>query len=593
MDVANEHVRVEDAREDFLATGRVGGQAVSDLIAASWRRSVEAGVSPTADRIDSTYVDNFDVRSRFAHCALPVIQRLQQELNDIPIGVVLTDQRSRLLLRLDNDKSLGRRFDSVMFAPGFTYAEDVVGTNAIGTALEAGRAVFIRGHEHFAEPIGPYACAGAPVRDPLTRRIEGVLDLTCLAKDSSPIMRVLVQEAARDIEAALLADGRQQQQVVLDTFMRMSRNSRSSVLSLSGGVFMVDARASEGLSPLDQGRLRETAAELLAARDGTVVDVHLPSGRLARVRNNLVTVGDELAGTVIQVDLRAPSHERPPDAPTPPATLPGAPGNSSAWRTVCGDLVANGRERRPVIVTGEPGSGKATLAAATHRWLNAGGSLTTIDCRDIDTPPGHVLRTALEGREPAIVLTHLDEIGDEHVEALMHQLWHAAQLTPRAWIVATMTDSPSAQREQLNGVLRHFVSSVSVPALRHHAEDLHQLVAHLLPKLAPRREIRCTPDAMRMLLGYSWPGNITELVEALREAVKNRPAGDLRVADLPARCLTSSRRVLTPMESIERDAIVRALTEADGNRLKAAEVLGIARSSLYRKMKTYGIRAGR
>lgn len=114
-------------------------------------------------------------------------------------------------------------------------------------ALEIGEAVFIRGPEHFWENITAYACAGAPIRDPLTRRVQGVLDLSCLAKDSSPMMRVLVQEAARDIEAALRAEGTLNQQAVLDRFLQVSRTSRSPVLSLSGGVFMIDARASEQL----------------------------------------------------------------------------------------------------------------------------------------------------------------------------------------------------------------------------------------------------------------------------------------------------------------------------------------------------------
>ena len=72
-------------------------------------------------------------------------------------------------------------------------------------------------------------------------------------------------------------------------------------------------------------------------------------------------------------------------------------------------------------------------------------------------------------------------------------------------------------------------------------------------------------------------------------ALMRRPAGDIQVVDLPAECHSSSQRMLTPLETVERDAIVTALREAQGNRLKAASELGIARSSLYRKMHAYGI----
>jgi DNA-binding NtrC family response regulator len=199
-------------------------------------------------------------------------------------------------------------------------------------------------------------------------------------------------------------------------------------------------------------------------------------------------------------------------------------------------------------------------------------------------------REVTEQERPTIVLAHLDELSDEHAEDLGHQLWSANQAKPGGWIVATMAATAPAGHPQLDCVLRHFVGSVTVPALRHHVDDLQQLLPHLLRKLAPRRQVACTPGAMRVLLGYNWPGNVTELRDVLPAALTRRPAGDLREADLPEKCFASSRRSLTPMEIVERDAIVRALVEAGGNRVKAAGILGIARSSLYRKIDAYGIR---
>ena len=589
MKIADDRVSVEQARQDFLTSGSVRG-GVSGLVLASWRRSAGAGVSDPANAPNIPYFDDLDLRSRFVHCALHVIERLEHEMGDLPVSIVLTDQHSRLLVRRDSDRSLAGEWDAVFFAPGFAYAEDMVGTNAVGTALETGEAVFIRGPEHFWENITAYACAGAPIRDPLTRRVQGVLDLSCLAKDSSPMMRVLVQEAARDIEVALRAEGTLNQQAVLDRFLQVSRSSRSLVLSLSGGVFMIDARASEQLSPLDQGCLRETAAELLGARDGAVVDVDLPTGRVARVRTNPVTVGTKMAGTVIQVDLAAPSARARRTPAANPVSIPEAPGRSSAWRAVCGELQEFARAARPLILTGEPGTGKLTLVAATHRRMRPTIPMVTVDCRVSGPAPTARFREATEQERPTIVLAHLDELSDEHVEDLGHQLWSANQAKPGGWIVATMTATASAGRPQLDGVLRHFVGSVTVPALRHHVDDLQQLVPHLLRKLAPRRQVACTPGAMRVLFGYNWPGNVTELRDVLRAALTRRPAGDLREADLPEKCFASSRRSLMPMEIVERDAIVGALVEAGGNRVKAAGILGIARSSLYRKIDAYGIR---
>jgi transcriptional regulator of acetoin/glycerol metabolism len=87
----------------------------------------------------------------------------------------------------------------------------------------------------------------------------------------------------------------------------------------------------------------------------------------------------------------------------------------------------------------------------------------------------------------------------------------------------------------------------------------------------------------------AWPGNVTELEHALRAALRRRPVGDLRREDLPASCFTGSRRALGQLEALERDAIVRALVDAGGNRKQAASDLGMSRSSLYRKIHTFGI----
>ena len=137
----------------------------------------------------------------------------------------------------------------------------------------------------------------------------------------------------------------------------------------------------------------------------------------------------------------------------------------------------------------------------------------------------------------------------------------------------------------------HFQQAVTVPPLRHRIEDLPAIVAHVLRGAADRRGVQISPAAMRVISRYSWPRNISQLEEALRSALLKRPVGELQSEDLPGYCHNTARRQLSGMESVERDAIIQALHDADGNRVKAAEALGIARSSLYRKLKSYGISA--
>jgi transcriptional regulator of acetoin/glycerol metabolism len=114
-------------------------------------------------------------------------------------------------------------------------------------------------------------------------------------------------------------------------------------------------------------------------------------------------------------------------------------------------------------------------------------------------------------------------------------------------------------------------------------------VADLLDELAPGRDARLSAAALRTLARYGWPGNVRELRDALDLALRRRPVGVVEAGDLPEFCQSAPRAALRPVDLAERDAIVHALREAGDNRVAAAAALGLARSTLYRKIAQYGI----
>jgi transcriptional regulator of acetoin/glycerol metabolism len=130
---------------------------------------------------------------------------------------------------------------------------------------------------------------------------------------------------------------------------------------------------------------------------------------------------------------------------------------------------------------------------------------------------------------------------------------------------------------------------VELPPLRHHIEDMHQLVPFFLAKLNHDGRLICSPGAMQLLLRFSWPGNTEQLWQVLRRVVRRKRSGTIKPDDLPPECWTVSRRLLSPLESMERDAIVQALLDFDGNKVKTAESLGMSRATIYRKIHEYGI----
>src|SRR4051794_29069693 len=186
---------LDRARARFLDEGAlVEPGPVRHEIIASWERSLSAGVD--AGRLEVPYSPDLDFDGSLASCARPVLDDLAEQLSGNPVSVVLTDADGHLLARRVGEGELQRRLDEISLAPGFSYAEMHAGTNGVGTALQGGAPALVIGAEHFTDRLQGFACAGAPIRHPLSHRVLGVLDVTCLRPHANDLMRVLATRAA-------------------------------------------------------------------------------------------------------------------------------------------------------------------------------------------------------------------------------------------------------------------------------------------------------------------------------------------------------------------------------------------------------------
>ena len=184
-------------RERFLTSESVEPNQVRDTILASWWRSRRWKVA--ADHIDLSYVRDPNLDTPLTRSAMPILQHLRENLEGQPISVILTDAHGVVLTRLTGDRELARRLDSVQLAVGFSYAEESVGTNGIGTALEGGRPMHVFGHEHDADNLEIFGCAGVPIQHPISGKTIGAVDLTCWRKDADPLLIALAKTTADQI----------------------------------------------------------------------------------------------------------------------------------------------------------------------------------------------------------------------------------------------------------------------------------------------------------------------------------------------------------------------------------------------------------
>jgi len=577
-----------EARERFLLAEPVDPNAVRKPILASWWRSRQWNVA--ADHIELDYLHDPDLESNLARTADPVLRHLHEQLDGQPISIILTDSAGVVLTRLTADHDLERHLDGVKLAPGFSYAEARVGTNGIGTALESGGPAHVFGHEHYAEHLEQFGCAGVPIHDPVSGKTVGVIDLTCWRKNADPLLISLVKATADQITQAMLAAGSRRDMHLLQEYVRACRRTGGIVLALGNDVVMLNDHARQVLDPGDQSALIGHATEALARQNPGAVTVDLPSGVVARMFCRRISGDGPFADGVVHVKLAAAALVAP-DVPAPRTAmyLPGLVGSGVLWLRACREAETLYDAADWMTIEGESGVGKLALARAVHQRRNPAAPFHVLDAEEAGQDWLTKARGELLDGTGLLVIRHAEALNAKQMHTLSSALQEARAAMRHKELRVAVTLNRKRASADLTRLLRFFQGTVELPPLRHHIEDLHELVPFFLARLSGQGRLTCSAEAMQLLLRHNWPGNAEQLWQVLKQVVQRRRAGVIMPKDLPPECWTVSRRLLSPLESIERDAIVQSLQDHDGNKVRAAEALGMSRATIYRKIHEYGI----
>lgn len=197
--------RINVAHDDFLMTGKPD-PGVRPVVVESWRRSLEQGADPEAAGAPLRLVDDALAHLRDSHplaAAMPIIRRLLVDsAADAGLLVAVSDAVGRLLW-VEGHSGLRSRAEGMCFVEGADWSEGAVGTNAPGTALAVDDAVAIFGAEHLARPVTPWSCSAAPIHDPVSGSILGVLDVTGGDEVASAQSLSLVRATVAAVESEL------------------------------------------------------------------------------------------------------------------------------------------------------------------------------------------------------------------------------------------------------------------------------------------------------------------------------------------------------------------------------------------------------
>lgn len=549
---------------DQLEVGPMAGEddevTVRPEIRQSWRRSELHGVG--ADSAVSVVVQEIDRSSRLMAAAQPVLDDLMAEIGSEPVSLVLGDRECRVVYQRSGARFLGASLESNGVLPGVTLDEGVAGTNGLGTPFELGRSVAIDGDEHYLNALKGFSCFGHPIRHPLTGRIEGVLDLTFQAarrdagRGLGPLVAPLVAHAAHDIETRLLEGARASERRMFLAFQAAVRKRSAPVAVLGGDVVLANRSCLDRLGSHSPTVLRVLLADL-GTRSHLTQQLDL--GQVGRFWVETERIDGTPDGVLFRLNDRVEtaghrSGRQPHHRPT-------------------------GR----TIVAGEPGTGRTHEA---NRLIGAGPA-DRFDALDAIVGDGGdwLARLVTAAARPGgLIVENVESLDDTSCAVLRRAL----AASPRAPIV--LTSAPLAELSvAASALVSGCTDRIELAPIRERLPELPALIDALASEGDHGPAFTVSAQALEVLAGQPWSGNMAELAQLVTE-LRSRPlAGRVGVDDLPARYRQRTRNVLSGRQRAERGAVVAALREAGGNKRDAALRLGISRTTLYRKMRELDI----
>jgi sigma-54 dependent transcriptional regulator, acetoin dehydrogenase operon transcriptional activator AcoR len=573
-----------------LEAGAELPRELPEKIRFSWIRSRMAAAP--MDRIAVPHVADAVPASRLLRAARPVLDRFSQQLAGTHVCLVLADRDGRVAGRWAGDKAVLRSLARVSIEEGYVLAEELAGTNGVGTALEELAPIVIRGEEHYTAPLQGLVCAGVPIRHPLTRRVEGVLDLACPTSDANGLLLPAALDLCAQIEREMSMGTPERERVVFDAFVARNRSTSGALVALAEQYMVTNAAAADLFDIRDQARLWQQAVESLDSGRPVTRSLQLSSGSGITARCTPIMIGAQPAGTLIEV-VTAPGLPR---GGRPRRRETGGSAGSehgSAARRFQRDLAeaALGSATR-ILLDGEPGSGRLDAARRIHALRHLETTLTvhSAGLAQVEGESAWLadLSRLLMDDSVTVVATDVELLGEPAQRCLTEILASGARSRLMLMTRQPDTHGPRYQpAEAMSEVI------VRVPALRERREDIPDLAHSILQNAGSSAPV--TRRAMVALTSYSWPGNITQLRRVLTDAARLSGGGEIRPEHLgPQIYATSGRpRSLTRMETAERDVIVQALRECSGNRVHAAALLGISRSTLYRRLREFKLEPNR
>eukprot|EP01022_Parablepharisma_sp_SALTPOND_P018110 TRINITY_DN2940_c5_g1_i1.p1 TRINITY_DN2940_c5_g1~~TRINITY_DN2940_c5_g1_i1.p1 ORF type:complete len:1297 (+),score=255.34 TRINITY_DN2940_c5_g1_i1:17584-21474(+) len=635
----------------FVEKGWLPEGELEEALVNSWRRCIDKGVDHAPRSCwDFTPMKQLE----------PFTSILQRIGTDIETETYKAIKGKQLLITITNaegrvartcgDLEILRQADKLNFGPGANWAEESVGTNAIGTALFTGRPMQVFGEEHFCRSHHKWSCTAAPIFDP-HGNIWGCFDISGAKNADHSNSLSLVLQAVRAMEQRLCQfycseiEGK-----MTSLFSSMFNSVMMGIVTLNNmGQIISSNSAAESLLGRSGRSLRGRKGHELfdfdtllakskhaSMNEPVVLKCYANPSLFVRAIPIFDTNGcwNDTIVTISETQrskAHAPVGHQKKHAPV--QGFEKVLHSSVAMHQAVQQAAKAAKTPSTVLLSGESGTGKELFAKGIHQaGPRSKGPFVAVNCGAF---AGELIQSELFGyKEGAFTgAVKRGRIGkfekahtgvlflDEVSEMPLSQQVNLLRVLEERAIVPVGGNNPRPIDVKViaatNKDLWHLVEKgdfredlyyrlnvvgIAIPALRKRGEDILLLARHHLHRLCSEfglQQAELDPETEHILMGYDWPGNVRELINCLEHAVNNL-AGDVLVPEYLPTYLVNRSQENRAMEQDtgsdefqlkkrEADTIREALEFHGGNISKTAKALGIGRNTLYAKMEKFHI----
>ncbi len=636
----------------FTQTGQLPDD-LNPLIAAAWQRCaprLNPHLPPQWSALsDDVLALTLRHRQALVSIARPILEDVHQHLEGLGVMLVTVDSAACLLDSL-GDATIMEALAGLGWRRGVFLHENRLGAVAFSTALMDGAAVQMTGAEHFLTALHCLSTAAAPIFA-LDGHALGAVGIVTLAEHSHPYATGLMVAAARAIENQLRADALTTEANTRATELNTTLNASSDAVLVwdaagnfmhlndqAGSLLGLKPAAVMGRSVYEHIGIPETLAQAVAQgqelteAEITLTTYGVPHTCLASLRiirahpqgdpvNYIVTLR-QIERVHELVNRLVGAHAR--------VTLNDLISQSPAARRVRRQALSAADARACVLIQGEAGTGKNSLARAIHNSSRRSiGPFLSVNCRAL---PRELVLGEFLGYEAGafgnaagqpskfelaqggtLFLDEVDALPMDVQAALLRiievgdviRLGGKRVIPVDVRLIAASHASLETRaaegsfRTDLLFRLSSFV--ISLPPLRDCPEDVPALIDRVLERLQTQlgAHLALTEAAREALTRYAWPGNIRELESTLERAALACDGKAIAPEHLPAPVrdgramrIAAGKSVAEPvrrLDEAERQAIISAFQASRGNLTQTASMLGIGRTTLWRKLKEFQI----